>query len=261
MRAQAHGRLERVEVPEYKARVLAALMDKYQPEGGFSPIHASAPLYQAALRGILILRVPLSALDGKGKLGQNRRPEELARVLEALFRRGAPGDLRALELVRRANPGAAPGFLQGPPGARLCCAPSAEDAPAAAELLRDAYWNGGVSREALVRAHLGSAAWVAAHDEAGRLIASARAISDGSKWAWIYDVVVAPTWKGRGLGQALLRLLLGHPAVRDARQVKLGTRDAQAFYRKLGFLDARELPPKPYPSTEMVLLNPGTRSL
>lgn len=64
--------------------------------------------------------------------------------------------------------------------------------------------------------------------------------------------MVAPAWRGRGLGKALIRLLLDHPAVRGARRVLLGTRDAQAFYRGFGFAErgARS-------SVEMVLEREG----
>ena len=123
----------------------------------------------------------------------------------------------------------------------------------AAALLRDAYWNVNVPEETIVQAQLGSSAWVGAVDGEQRLVATARALSDGTKLALVFDVMVAPDWRGRGLGEALMRQLLDHPAVRGARRVWLGTRDAQAFYAKLGFAEERILPPRAYPTSEMVL--------
>jgi nitroimidazol reductase NimA-like FMN-containing flavoprotein (pyridoxamine 5'-phosphate oxidase superfamily)/ribosomal protein S18 acetylase RimI-like enzyme len=230
---QLHGTLEPVDDAAAKARVLAALMTRFQPEGGHIPIDAAHPLYRKAIEGLLVARVSLEKLDGKAKLGQNRTPQEIERVLELLWRRGAPGDARAIDLVRAAHPNVTPAFLAGP--AHLSCAPEPETAEEVAELLKDAYWNGGVSRDALVRSHLNSSAWVAARNDEGRLVGSARALSDGAKYAWIYDVIIAPGWRGRGLGQSLMRLLLDHPAVRGARTVLLGTRDAQNFYACFGF--------------------------
>jgi ribosomal protein S18 acetylase RimI-like enzyme len=122
----------------------------------------------------------------------------------------------------------------------------------AAALLRDAYWNLDVPDEIIVRAQLGSSAWVGALED-GRLVATARALSDGVKLALVFDVMVAPDWRGRGLGEALMRRLLEHPAVRGARRVWLGTRDAQRFYARLGFAEEKILPPRPHPTTEMVL--------
>ena len=229
---QVHGTLEAVEDPAAKARVLAALMTRFQPEGGHVPIDAEHPLYRKAIEGLLIARVSLEKLDGKSKLGQNRKPEEIARILELLWQRGGPGDTRAIDLVRAAH-NVTPKFLAGP--ARLFCAPEPSAATEVAELLADVYWNEGITRETIARSHLQSSAWVIARDEKGKLVGSARALSDGAKYAWIYDVIIAPDWRGRGLGASLMRLLLDHPAVRGARTVLLGTRDAQRFYTQFGF--------------------------
>ena len=235
---QAHGTLEAVDDPPTKALVLQALMEKHQPDGGYKPITADDPLYRGAVRGIGVVKLPIARIDGKAKLGQNRKPEEVARVLEFLWRRGEPGDLGAIALVRAANPEApTPGFLAGPPGATMVCALGADDVEAACELLVGAYWNEDVPRDRLAAAHLGSQAWVGARDEHGALIATARACADGGKFAYLFDVMVAPRWRGRGLGRALVRMLLDHPAVRGARRVGLGTRDAQPLYRAFGFVE------------------------
>ena len=95
-----------------------------------------------------------------------------------------------------------------------------------------------------------------ARDAEGRLVATARAAGDCAKRVWIYDVMVAPSRRGVGLGAAVVRLLLDHPAVRHARRVYLATRDAQRFYARLGFGDRaeRETALRPYASTEMVLV-------
>jgi nitroimidazol reductase NimA-like FMN-containing flavoprotein (pyridoxamine 5'-phosphate oxidase superfamily)/GNAT superfamily N-acetyltransferase len=250
---QVHGALEEVTDAAAKARALQALMQKLQPEGGHLPITADHPMYKKAVDGVMVLRVPLERVDGKSKLGQHKRAEEVARLLEQLWRRGGPGDARAVDLIRAANPAAAPAFLACPSGARLLCAPPRARVGDAVELLHDSYWNVNVARETIARAQLGATAWVAAADDEGRLVATARAISDGAKWAAVFDVMVAPAWRGRGLGDAVVRLLLEHPAVRGARRVWLGTRDAQQFYARFGFAEGRMIPPRPYPTTEMVL--------
>jgi ribosomal protein S18 acetylase RimI-like enzyme len=73
------------------------------------------------------------------------------------------------------------------------------------------------------------------------------------KRGWIYDVIVAPAWRGRGVGQALVRLMLDHPALRTTANVLLGTRDAQSLYAKFGFVDVATRPPRGFDTTEMVL--------
>ena len=253
--AQVHGLIEEITAPDLKARALQALMEKLQPGGGYTPITATHPFYRAPVRGLLIAGVRLDLVEGKAKLAQNRRPEEISALLVRLWERGDPGDPRAIELLREANPAApTPGFLLGPPGVTLHAWLDAPVASESAALLADAYWNDGFSAQELRDAHAGASAWVGARDERGRLVASARAISDGAKNAWIYDVIVEHGRRGEGLGAAVLRLLLDHPRVRRARRVFLGTRDAQELYRRLGFTERSGLPPRPYTTTEMVLL-------
>ena len=253
---QVHGTLERVDDRETKARVLTALLDKHQPEGGFVPITHDGPLYAKVIASLLVLSVSLERMDGKAKLGQNRTPEERRRMIECLWRRGAPGDAHAVDAVVAANPDTPlPAFLVSAPGVTMQCAPrSQEDAEACAGLLADAYWNDRFSRDEIIASHLASSAWVVARDQGGAIVASARAISDGCKYAWIYDVIVAKSHRGRGVGDAVVRLLLDHPAVRKARFVKLGTRDAMPFYERMGFVTRDALPARPYASTEMVLV-------
>lgn len=251
---QAHGVIEPVTDPAEKARVLGALMRKYQPEGGYEELEAEHPLYRGAIAGLLVCKIPFESLDGKAKLGQNRRPEELAVILEKLWERGHASDPSAIERILEGNPDLPmPSFLRGPAGTRLVCQMAPREAEEVADLLGDAYWNTAMAHEQLVQAQLGSHAWVGAKDEAGRVIATARALSDGAKYAWIYDVMVAPEWRGHGVGKAVVRLILDHPKLRHAAFVRLGTRDAQGLYAQFGFVEIDRLPPKPYHSSEMVL--------
>jgi len=253
---QLHGTLEAVDDEAQKARVLGALMARYQPEAGHVPIDPAEPrygeLYAKAVAAILILRVRAGDVDGKAKLLQNRSPDERVRVLEKLWQRGADGDVRAIELIRAANPDTpTPAFLQTTLPVTLHCALDARDVDAAVALLAPEYWNDLHPKERIAGALAGSSVFVGARVD-GKLVACARAISDGHKYAWVYDVVVAPEWRGCGLGERVMRLCLDHPRVRGAWRVLLQTRDAQPLYRKLGFVEVDEVPPRSYTSTGMV---------
>lgn len=250
--AQVEGVLEEIEDPATKARILQRLMEKYQPEGGHVPIDlgASAALYDKAVRGLLVAAVRVESLACKAKLGQNRRPEERARVIEQLWRRGRPGDVAAVDLLVRRFPELAPASFRAGALAFFCGAGEAEMDEVLA-LLRDAYWLTDVP-EAKRRAAIRASSIVLARDAHG-VAAFARAVSDG-RTAWIYDVVVRPEARRAGVGRALFAFLLEHPAVRGARLVRLGTRDAMEFYRRFGFVElAVAAAKKPYASTEMVL--------
>jgi nitroimidazol reductase NimA-like FMN-containing flavoprotein (pyridoxamine 5'-phosphate oxidase superfamily)/ribosomal protein S18 acetylase RimI-like enzyme len=248
---QVHGTLREVTEPARKAQALEALMRRWQPEGRYDPIDPSDPHYAGALNGVLIVAVPFERVDGKFKLGQNRRPEELSAILAGLWERGQPGDVEAIEAIRGANPTVPdPPFLAAE-GFRLLARVPDEELPAVEALLEGEYWWTGQQRALIGPAHRGATAWVGARAPEGKLIASARAVCDG-KTAWIYDVVVAAALRGRGLGKRLLALLIDHPALRRSPFVMLRTRDAQTLYAKFGFVDV-QTQRRPYQSTYMAL--------
>jgi predicted N-acetyltransferase YhbS len=254
---QVHGTLERIDDPHLKGEALQRLMERYQPEGGHVPISFHNPMYQNALRGILVFGVRLAQLTGKAKLGQNRSPEQAAGIIEKLWQRGAPGDARAIALMFAHHPEAArpPRFL-GPRGTWLWPALEPSDVAEALELLRDQYWTRDVAPATLARAQLGSSVWIGARDASGRLVATARANSDSARHAYVADVAVAPEYRGHGLGQALVRLLLEHPGVRGAGFVRLATADASSFYERFGFIPEEQLQ-LGFPLSRMLLRRPA----
>ncbi|MEZ4452103.1 MAG: GNAT family N-acetyltransferase [Nannocystaceae bacterium] len=235
---QVRGVIEAVDDPVRKAAALEGLMRRFQPEGGYATITADDPAYVGPIAGVAIQAIPLTELVGKAKLAQNRRPADVAHLLDRLWARGDAGDPEAIERIAAANPGTPrPAFLRGPGDVTLHLDLGPADLDAALALVADTYWNEGVDPAVLRRAHLGSSAWVGARDRSGALIATARAVGDGAKHGWIYDVAVAPEHRGRGVGAALLGLLLEHPVLRGALQIHLQTRDAHPFYRRFGFVD------------------------
>jgi nitroimidazol reductase NimA-like FMN-containing flavoprotein (pyridoxamine 5'-phosphate oxidase superfamily)/ribosomal protein S18 acetylase RimI-like enzyme len=252
---QVHGTLREVSDLAEKARALEALMRRWQPEGRYAPIDPADPHYAGELRGTLVFAVAYERVDGKVKLGQNRRPEELQAILAGLWQRGGPADAAAIEAIRAANPALAdPPFLAAD-GLRLHAALGEADLPAVEALLAGEYWWEGQPRAWIAPAHRAASAWVGARAADGSLVASARAVSDG-KTAWIYDVVVARALRGRGLGKRLMAFLLDHPALRRVPFVMLRTRDAQGLYAQLGFVDAERRRRWPE-SSDMVLARGG----
>jgi nitroimidazol reductase NimA-like FMN-containing flavoprotein (pyridoxamine 5'-phosphate oxidase superfamily)/GNAT superfamily N-acetyltransferase len=255
---QVHGLLQAVAEPARKARVLQGLMEKLQPDGHYVPIAHDSPMYRAAVNGLLIVGVPLEDVTTKLKLMQNKTAAERASVLERLWQRGAPSDARAIELIRAANaPGPVPEFLVSPHGTSLHVWLPPEAAAEAVALIADEYWNDGFSRDTLAASHQGSTAWVGVRDGDGALVGTARAIADGAKCAWVYDVCVRSDWRRRGLGQVLMKAVLDHPRVRRCEVIRLGTRDAQRLYARFGFIEVHAMPPRAFSTTEMILRRGG----
>ncbi len=248
---QAHGALEVVTDAAEKARALAGLMKKLQPEGGYVPL--DAPMYEKTIAGMLVARMQIALVDGKRKVCQNRTPKERTRIVEQLFLRADPGDTEAIEDIFAHNDDTpVPTCLQAPGGGRFTAALSPSRHVEALALLRQgAYWLEQTSDETILRSMDAPAVMVGAFDGAYRLVAVARLLGD-ARVAWLYDVMVDTRLRGTGVGLALMQFVLAHPVVRRVEKMRLTTRDADGFYRKLGFKDLSEAPRHPWPSIDMI---------
>ena len=76
---EIRGRCGLVSGPQEKARALQALMEKYQPEGGYDKIDASVPQYAKALEMVGVYRLTTESWTGKIKFGQGE-PLKLLRI-------------------------------------------------------------------------------------------------------------------------------------------------------------------------------------
>lgn len=104
-------------------------------------------------------------------------------------------------------------------------------------LSTQAYW-GRFRTRADLEAQLASA-WrvVGAYDATGAQVGFARAISDGVALAYLADVYVLPGDRGRGLGHALLRVMVDDGPGAAYRWL-LHTDDAHGLYAAHGFAPA-----------------------
>lgn len=69
----------------------------------------------------------------------------------------------------------------------------------------------------------------------GDQIGFARVVSDHATFAYLADVFVVKAERGKGLGKVLVETILAHPDLQGLRRWLLGSRDAQALYRRCGF--------------------------
>lgn len=99
-------------------------------------------------------------------------------------------------------------------------------------LLRQTYWAGSRSREKLETLVMNSTCFSLYSDQ--ELIAFVRVVSDFASTSWIADMVVKSSHRGEGLGQWMMAQVLAHPRLAHT-QFALQTKDAHAFYEKLGF--------------------------
>jgi ribosomal protein S18 acetylase RimI-like enzyme len=103
--------------------------------------------------------------------------------------------------------------------------------------LARSYWSPGIPRDIVERAVHNSLCFGAYLRATGAQTGFARVVTDYATFAYLCDVYVLEEHQGHGLGKAMMRAALAHPALSDARRVMLATRDAHGLYRQYGFVD------------------------
>jgi GNAT superfamily N-acetyltransferase len=100
------------------------------------------------------------------------------------------------------------------------------------------YWATGRSRETQDRL-IDEASRVVGLYDGRRQIGFCRAFTDGVSLAYLADVYVLDDYRGRGLGEALVREMVENGPDAGVRWM-LHTTDMHPLYRKLGFSDPSE---------------------
>ncbi|KAF0836605.1 GNAT family N-acetyltransferase [Nocardia caishijiensis] len=102
-------------------------------------------------------------------------------------------------------------------------------------LSTDSYWAEGRSREKQDSAIAGSLNFGVYETMSGEQVAYARVVTDRATFAWLCDVYVDRSVRGKGLGTALVTAVRDHLAPYGLRRIMLATHDAHGIYEKLGF--------------------------
>ncbi len=100
--------------------------------------------------------------------------------------------------------------------------------------LAASYWSPDVRRDVLERAIQNSL--VGSAVPGARQVGVARGVTDRATFAWLCDVWVDDTVRGRGLGKQLVQALLTHPELQTLRRWCLATKDAHGLYARYGFV-------------------------
>jgi GNAT superfamily N-acetyltransferase len=111
--------------------------------------------------------------------------------------------------------------------------------------LTHSYWAAGIPRETVARS-ITSSICVGAYD-ADAQVGFARVVSDHATFAYLADVFVLESYRGRGIARAMVEALHGHPDLQGLRRWVLFTRDMQPMYAKLGWT------PYPHPPERLMV--------
>jgi GNAT superfamily N-acetyltransferase len=107
-------------------------------------------------------------------------------------------------------------------------------------LSQDSYWAKNIPRETVERAMEHSLCW--GGGDGDTQVGFARVITDYATFAYLADVFVVESHRGRGIGKLIMQAIAGHPELQGLRRWHLVTRDAHALYAQFGFepIDAPE---------------------
>jgi GNAT superfamily N-acetyltransferase len=100
--------------------------------------------------------------------------------------------------------------------------------------LTNCYWAKGVPRDVVERS-IEHALCFGIYDSEDEQVGFARVISDFATIAYVGDVFVLESHRGRGLGKWLMECITQHPALQNLRRWILTTRDAHGLYSQVGF--------------------------
>lgn len=97
----------------------------------------------------------------------------------------------------------------------------------------ESYWAKGIPRDVVERS-IAHSMCVGAFDgdvQVGFL----RVITDHATFAYLADVFVLPSHRGRGISKQLMNAVMNHPDLQGLRRWHLVTRDAHELYAQFGF--------------------------
>lgn len=132
------------------------------------------------------------------------------------------------------------------------------------EFLTNCYWAKGIPREVVARSIEHSLCFGIYDETSGKppgttklatpgapaQIGFARVITDFATIAYLGDVFIVESHRGRGLGKWMMESIMQHPALQGLRRWILVTRDAHGLYQQSGFT------PVKFPERYMELHSP-----
>ncbi|MEW6084735.1 MAG: GNAT family N-acetyltransferase [Chloroflexota bacterium] len=101
------------------------------------------------------------------------------------------------------------------------------------DFLARSYWANDRPRERIERS-LANSLVFGMYDEE-KQIGLARVVTDYATFAWLCDVFIDDSFRGKGLGKWLMETILSHPDLQGLRRWLLATRDAHGLYGQFGW--------------------------
>lgn len=111
--------------------------------------------------------------------------------------------------------------------------PQKLDVDAIHAYLTRSFWAEGIPKATVAKAVANSLCFGLFDGSAQ--VGLARVVTDRATYAYLCDVYVLETHRGRGLGKWLIETVMAHPDLQGLRRFQLVTRDAHGLYSRHGF--------------------------
>ena len=105
------------------------------------------------------------------------------------------------------------------------------------EFLTQSYWAKGIPLETVRLSIENSIPFCVYHGK--QQVGFARVVSDHATFAYLADVFILPSHRGRGLSKWLMECIMTHPDLQGLRRWMLVTQDAHGLYRQFGFTELK----------------------
>ena len=113
--------------------------------------------------------------------------------------------------------------------------------------LAASYWCRDIPRALLEKAVANSLAFgvydlssAGARGAKGSQVGFCRLVTDRATYAYLADVFILESHRGRGLSKLMMKCVMSHPEVQGLRRWGLMTRDAHGLYSQFGFAPLAE---------------------
>ena len=107
------------------------------------------------------------------------------------------------------------------------------DLDAVHAFLSRSFWAEGIPKDLVARAASNSVCF--SLFDGPSQVGFARVVTDRATFAYLCDVYVLESHRGRGLGKWLIETVMDHPDLQGLRRFLLVTRDAHGLYARHGF--------------------------
>ena len=109
------------------------------------------------------------------------------------------------------------------------------DVDAVHGFLRRSSWAPRRTRETVVKSIANSLCYGIYDEQTRAQVGFARVVTDYCTFAYLCDVFVDESHRGRGLSKWLMSCIMQHPELRSLRHFLLATKDAHGLYARYGF--------------------------